>query len=328
MAAMLPFALPSDETPDDLPLVRPVNEAARQLRIMVKLYVGQAQPSLEQKDTFTRDMLAALPTADAATAFDIATELCPCPHVDPAIAFALMERSVDAALTLHAEAVFFDEAYLLAVARRGHMQIAAAIALRSPLNHAILVALVDRDESLVDTALADNHGLLLPREIRRTLLLRARFDETIAAALLRRRDIQPLERLSLFMRGDAHARTKLISECAPLLAPSLRPAEADRAMELRIAAFEEASRGRYGPLAEFLGLDPAYVEILCRDLSGEPLALLCAAAELRGFDILSVLAHWPTQPARQAGRLSALSDIATGVLPGIALALLVRIGGH
>jgi uncharacterized protein (DUF2336 family) len=328
MAAMLPFALPSDDRTDDLPLVRPVNETARQLRTMVKLYVGQPQRTETQKESFTRDMLAALPAADAATAFDIATELCPCPDVDPAIAFALMELSPDAALTLHAEAVFLDETYLLAVARRGHMQIAAALALRASLSHSLLTALIDRDESFVDTALADNHALLLPREVRRTLLLRARFDGTIAAGLLRRRDIQPLERLSLFMRGDSHARNRLIAECAPLLAPAPRPAEADRAMELRIAAFEEASLGRYGPLAEFLGLDPAYIEIICKDGSGEPLALLCAAAELRGFDILSALAHWPTQPARQAGRLSALSEIAAGILPGIALALLIRIGGR
>jgi|GEM_PF-7062690 uncharacterized protein (DUF2336 family) len=328
MAAMLPFALSSDDTSVDLPLVRPANEVARQLRIMVKLYVSQPRRSEAQRERFTLDILAALPATDAATAFDVATELCPCPDVDPAIAFALMERSPDAALTLHAEAVFLDETYLLAVARRGHMQIAAALALRTTLPHTLLAVLIDRDESLVDTALADNHALLLPREIRRTLLLRARFDGTIAAALLRRRDIQPLERLPLFMRGDILARTKLIAECAPLLAPALRPAEADRTMELRMAAFEEASRGRYGPLAEFLGLDPAYVEVLCSDSSGEPLALLCAATELRGFDILSILAHWPTQPARQAGRLSALSDIATGVLPGIALALLIRIGGR
>lgn len=328
MAVMLPFALPSDDASDDVPLIRPVNETARHLRTLVKLYVAQPKRSDIQKENFTRDVLAALPQADAATLFDIAIELCPCPDVDPAIALALMERSGDAALTLHAEAVFLDEVHLLSVARRGHMRIAAAIALRAVLSQAVLVALVDRDESLVDAALADNHALLLPREIRRTLLLRARFDGVIAAALLRRRDIQPLERLALFMRGDAHARNKLIGECAPLLAPALRPAEADRTMALRMAAFEEASFGRYVPLAEFLGLDPAYVEILCRDASGEPLALLCAAAELRGFDILSVLAHWPTQPARHAGRLSALSDIATGLLPGVALALLYRIGGH
>lgn len=323
---MLPFALPSD-APSDLPPVRSVDEAARALRAMVKLYVSQPQRTEPQKDAFTRDMLAALPGADSATLFDIATELCPCPDVDFAVAAALMERSHEAALTIHAEAVFLHENYLIVMARRGQSALAAAIALRAAISHTVLVALIERDEPVIDIALADNHALALPREVRRVLQMRGRFDADIAAALLRRRDIQPLERLPLFLRGDVHARAKLIAECAPLLAPALRPAESDRPMPLRLAAFEEASRGRYGPLAEFLGLDAALLETLCLDGSGEPLALMCAAAELRGFDTLSVLAHWPTQPARQAGRLSALSDVATGLLPGIALALLIRMCG-
>lgn len=323
---MLPFALPTDSPRNQQP-VRPAGEAARSLRAMVKLYVSQARRTELQKDAFTRDMLAALPSADAATLFDIATELCSCPDVDFAVAAALMERSHDAALTIHAEAVFLHENYLIVMARRGQSALAAAIALRAELSHTVLVALIERDEAVIDVALAENHALPLPREIRRILQMRGRFDSDIAAALLRRRDIQPLERLPLFLRGDALARGKLIAECAPLLAPALRPIHADRDMGLRLAAFEEASLGRYGPLAEFLGLDPAVLETLCLDASGEPLALLCAAAELRGFDTLSVLAHWPTQPARQAGRLSSLSDIATGILPGIALALLIRICG-
>lgn len=323
---MLPFALPTD-APAGLPLVRPVSETARALRTMVQLYVGLPRRPDHERDAFKRDMLAGLPGADAATLLELATELCPCPDVDFPVAAAIMERSHEAALTIHAEAVFLHENYLIAMARRGQSTLAAAIALRAELSHAVLVALIERDEPVIDIALADNHALPLPREIRRILQMRGRFDADIAGALLRRRDIQPLERLPLFLRGDCHARAKLIAECAPLLAPALRPAHADRSMALRLAAFEEASLGRYGPLAEFLGLAPDLLEILCLDPSGEPLALLCAAAELRGFDTLSVLAHWPTQPARQAGRLSALSDIAIGILPGIALALLVRICG-
>lgn len=323
---MLPFALRSDEA-SDLPLIRAVNETALALRSLVKLYVAQPQRTEAQRDAFRRDVLALLPQVDEATVLAIATELCPCPDVDFTTASALMERSRDAALMIHAEAVFLSEHYCQAIARRGKTEHAAAVAVRLLLPHPVLIALIDRDESLVDAALADNHAVALPREVRRTLLLRGRFDETIAQALLRRRDIQVLEKLALFLRGDLHARQRLIIDCAPLLAPALRPSHAERPMAARLAAFEEAAHGRYGPLAEFLGLDAAYVERLCLDPSGEPLALLCAAAELRGFDILSVLAHWPTQPARQAGRLSALSDIATGVLPGVALALLIRVGG-
>lgn len=323
---MLPFALPSDEA-SDLPLIRAVNETALALRSLVKLYVTQPQRTEAQRDAFRRDVLALLPQVDEATVLAIATELCPCPDVDFTTASALMERSRDAALVIHAEAVFLSEHYCQAIARRGKTEHAAAVAVRLSLPHPVLIALIDRDESLVDAALADNHAVALPREVRRTLLLRGRFDETIAQALLRRRDIQALEKLALFLRGDIHARQRLIVDCAPLLAPALRPSHAERPMSARLAAFEEAAHGRYGPLAEFLGLDAAYVERLCLDPSGEPLALLCAAAELRGFDTLSVLAHWPTQPARQAGRLSALSDIATGVLPGVALALLIRVGG-
>ncbi len=323
---MLPFALPTDEA-SDLPLIRSVNEAALSLRSLVKLYVGQPQRREDQRDAFRRDVLALLPQVDEATVLAITTELCPCPDVDFTTASALMERSRDAALMIHAEAVFLSEHYCQAIARRGKTEHAAAVAIRTDLNHATLIALIDRDETLVDTALADNHALALPREVRRTLLLRGRFDDAIAQALLRRRDIQALERLSLFLRGDSHARSRLIIDCAPLLAPAVRPSDAERPMPARLAAFQEAGHGRYVPLAEFLGLDPAYVERLCCDASGETLALLCAAAELRGFDTLAVLAHWPTQPARQAGRLSALSDIATGILPGIALALLIRIGG-
>lgn len=321
---MLPFALPTDEAMDDLPLMRPHQEAARALRSMVKLYVAQAQRTDAQREAFARDMLACLDGVDAACIFDIATELCPCPDVDFNVLSALMQRSHEAALTLHAEAQSLHEAYLLAIAKRGDVSFAAAIAMRAHLSHGLLSALVERDESLIDTALADHHGLLLPREIRRILLLRARYDAMIAGALLRRRDIQPLERLTLFMQGDAIARGKLIQDCAPLLAPALRPIEGDRDMAARMAAFQEAGRGRYGPLAEFLGLDASLIERFCLDRSGEPLALMCAAAELRGFDILAILAHWPTGPARQAGRLSSLSDIATGLLPGIALALLMR----
>lgn len=323
---MLPFALPSDEA-SDLPLIRAVNETALALRSLVKLYVAQPQRTEAQRDAFRRDVLALLPQVDEATVLAIATELCPCPDVDFTTASALMERSRDAALMIHAEAVFLSEHYCQAIARRGKTEHAAAVAVRLALPHPVLIALIDRDESLVDAALADNHAVALPREVRRTLLLRGRFDETIAQPLLRRRDIQALEKLALFLRGDIHARQRLIVDCAPLLAPALRPSHAERPMPARLAAFEEAAHGRYGPLAEFLGLDAAYVERLCLDPSGEPLALLCAAAELRGFDVLSVLAHWPTQPARQAGRLSALSDIATGVLPGVALALLIRVGG-
>ena len=324
MTLMLPFALPSDQARHDWSERRHAHDGARALRAMVKLYVSQGQRNEAQRHAFTRDMLAALPHADAMTLFDIATELCPCPDIDFTIAAALMERSHEAALTLHAEALFLHENYLLAMAKRGDVSLAAAIALRADLSHGLLLALLARDESLIDCALADNHGLLLPREIRRTLLLRGRYDSAIAEALLRRRDIQPLELLPLFLQGTAHARAKLIHECAPLLTPALRPQDADREMDLRIAAFQEAGRGRYGPLAEFFGLDANVVERFCLDMSGEPLALMCAAAELRGFDTLSVLAHWPTEPARHAGRLSALSDIATGLLPGIALALLYR----
>ena len=323
---MLPFALPSDE-PRDLPLARQSHELQRSLRSMVKLYVGQPQRTDLQQDAFSRDLLAGLPELDEAAILDIATEICPCPDIPFTLAMGLMERSDAAVLMIHAEAVFLHENYLLATARRGDPQIGAAIAMRPALSHGILVELVARDEPIIDAALADNHALVLPREIRRILQMRGRFDASIAMPLLRRRDIQPLERLPLFMRADAFARMRLINECAPLLAPALRPAEADRDMTARMAAFQEASLGRFGPLAEFLGLDPVFIEILCQDGSGEPLALMCAAAELRGFDTLSVLAHWPTQPARQAGRLSALSDIATGLLPGIALALLIRIGG-
>ncbi len=324
---MLPFALPSDE-PQDIPLIRPVSEAQRGLRALVKLFVSQPRRNEIERDAFARDLIAALPQANEATLLDITSDLCPCPDVPFAIAAALMERSNAAALMLHAEAVFLHENYLLATARRGHPQIGAATAMRSDLNYAILAALVERDEPLIDAALADNHALLLPREIRHILLTRGQYDASIAAPLLRRRDIQPLERLPLFLRGDSHARMRLISECASLLAPALRPVETDREMSARLAAFEEAGLGRYVPLAEFMGLDASFVERLCQDRSGEPLALMCAAAEFRGFDTLSVLAHWPTQPARQAGRLSALSDIATGLLPGIALAMLVRIAGH
>ena len=325
MNAMLPFALPTDQAHDEWPLRRSVDEAGRALRAMVKLYVSQGQRTEAQRQAFTRDMLTALPLADATTLFDIATELCPCPDIDFTVAAALMERSHEAALTLHAEAQFLHENYLLAMAKRGEVSLASAIAVRADLHHGLVLALIERDESLIDCALADNHALLLPREIRRTLLLRGRYDGAIAEALLRRRDIQPLELLPLFLQGPTHARAKLIHECAPLLAPALRPQEADREMEWRMAAFQEAGRGRYGPLAEFLGLDAALVERFCLDHSGEPLALMCAAAELRGFDTLSILAHWPTEPARHAGRLSALSDIATGLLPGIALALLYRV---
>lgn len=323
---MLPFALPSDE-PSDLPLIRTVNETALALRSLVKLYVTQPQRTEAQRDALRRDVLAYAPQVDEATVLAIATELCACPDVDFTTASTLMEMSRDAALMIHAEAVFLSAHYCQAIARRGKTEHAAAIAIRSDLNHATLMALIDRDETLVDTALADNHTITLPREIRRILLLRGQFDEAIAQALLQRRDIQPLERLTLFLRGDSHARARLIVECAPLLAPAVRPSHAERPMAARLAAFEEAAHGRYGPLAEFLGLDAAYVERLCNDGAGEPLALLCAAAELRGFDVLSVLAHWPTEPARQAGRLSALSDIATSVLPGVALALLARAGG-
>lgn len=323
---MLPFALSSDEQPDR-PLLRSVNEAALSLRSLVKLHVGQPQRTETQCDAFRRDVLALLPQVDEATILAVATEMCPCPDIDFTTASALMERSRDAALMIHAEAVFLSEHYCQAIGRRGKTEHAAAVALRPDLTHAMMVALIDRDETLVDTALADNHSVVLPREIRRTLLLRGRFDDAIAQALLRRRDIQALERLTLFMRGDSHARHRLIIDCAPLLAPAVRPSQGERPMPARLAAFQEAGHGRYVPLAEFLGLDPAYVERLCLDPSGEPLALLCAAAELKGFDTLAVLAHWPTQPARQAGRLSSLSEIATGILPGIALALLVRIGG-
>ena len=131
------------------------------------------------------------------------------------------------------------------------------------------------------------------------------------------------------MRGDILARTKLIAECAPLLAPALRPAEADRTMELRMAAFEEASRGRYGPLAEFLGLDPAYVEVLCSDSSGEPLALLCAATELRGFDICRSGRIGRQQRRDKQVDFRRSRTLPTGVLPGNRLrALLIRIGGR
>ena len=112
MAAMLPFALSSDDTSVDLPLVRPANEVARQLRIMVKpLCQPAAGDSEAQRERFTLDILAAFACYRCCgRAFDVATELCPCPDVDPAIAL-LRSWSVRPMQrwTLHAEAVFLDE---------------------------------------------------------------------------------------------------------------------------------------------------------------------------------------------------------------------------
>lgn len=175
-----------------------------------------------------------------------------------------------------------DPGTVLDAAEWGTPAMALAVASRPDLSPEAVASLVDRPERDVLLAVAGNGAAPVGLDVFRYLVRRARDDEALGRALLRR-DMPPSERAPLFLFADSAERAAIILAARR---DDLRPdGERARPNADEAAALERVERAVTAPdrdgfdtaLAAALNIRLDDVWRLIDDPKGEPLALALAA---------------------------------------------------
>ena len=250
-------------------------------RVAVDRFNAMPSPDDEAKERFTSLMTGALVRTDPASAARIAALLAPNPHAPEPVLAALAAKGSEAAQAVIEHAPGLSQTYLLSRADRAEVVEAAAIARRSEIGAAVIVALSRRPEAGVLRTLAENAEARFDRGALIALVQRGRRDHALARALLRRGDLSPAQEMSLFLSADAAMRRRLILEAerAALAtsAPQMAPADLGRAVA-RAADGVLDRREIAASVARCLRVGRMEADSLLDDGSGEALAILLAAS--------------------------------------------------
>ncbi len=251
------------------------------LRVLVDMFVRRqhhAPADLVQFD----DMIGRLlDDSDADVRRSVAEKLARHPATPRRLLDRFLAEGGDIAAVVLAGATV-DPDILQRAADWGTTAMAIAVAGRADLSPAMVASLIDRPEPQVLLALAENAAAPIGREPYRYLVRRARDDEDLGRALLRRPGLEA-EQAPLFLMADSAQRSAIVlaarrEDLGPGVA-RLRLSDDEAAALARVesAVIAPDRDGFDGALALALHIDRDEVRRLIDDERGEPLALALAA---------------------------------------------------
>lgn len=231
------------------------------LRVVVDQFVAEPHHGAAEVTRFGELVLHLLDRAEAGERAIVAAKLAPHPQTPAAVARRLAaDIPAVACPVLAGSPALSDDDQFLAV-RSGDADKAAAVASRTDLGLAALVALEDFDDPRVRAALAARVPVE-PIAMRRTI------------------GDGPRDLGGAFLAGTAVQREALIAELAlrPPAAVARAPSDPHRAIEL--AALSRRTGAIAGALAAVLGLAPDIAGRIADDESGETLIVVARALDL------------------------------------------------
>ena len=251
------------------------------LRVLVDMFARRLHHTPGDLAQFDDMIGRLLDAADGEVRCFVAEKLAGHPATPPKLVDRFLAEGGAAAVPMLARAVVGGPT-LLAAAEWGTPAMADAVAARDDLSPDIVWGLITRPEPNVLLTLAENAAAPIDREAFRTLVRRARDDEALARALLRR-DGFPTDRGPLFLYADSAQRAAiLLAARRDDLGPNRERARATAADTAALDGVERAvlSPDRDGfdtalALALNIRLDDAWR--LVDDPKGEPLAVALAA---------------------------------------------------
>jgi hypothetical protein len=281
-------------------------------RALTDLFVCRSlhsQAELEQFEALVAPLIGAI---DLHSATVVARKLAAHAETPRAVLDALLARDDEASFQLLRDGVTFDTAELDRLAGEGSRFAAVAIASRPSLAETTAAILADRDECVVDLALARRPVRELPEPVLALLVGRARSNADLARLLLASPGLPFLDACALFPQAEPHVRAAMAAEAtrrAFLLRARPSPFLRGRVDEelARLGADREALAAA---LADWLGLTRDDAAGMVADATGEALILALRACGARPEAIVALLLRRGVHLSRSVERVFALDHLA------------------
>lgn len=302
------------------------------IRVLTDLFVQKDEHSAEEVARYQELVMGLLDVVSVEARVAVARKLAEDPRAPRALIERLTDDDPSVAAPILARSSEAPRHLLLARAMDGGPVEAAAIASRADLDGDLARLLARHSDELVLETLAANPAARLGPSPLAILVERAREAPGLAAALLRRDDLEAAALAPLYLQAEPSRRV-LIREAlsARPHRPALRAARSPEAVEIAIAE-ATATEGKGHLIAEALAdtlrLKPDAAARLATEPSGEPFVLMLRAA---GVDPeLTTRALLLAQPeiAMSVVRVFDLVEIAETTSRAVAAEILAAVSGE
>jgi uncharacterized protein (DUF2336 family) len=261
------------------------------LRVVTDMFVESPSGlTLSDLERYADLALPLLDVADTPTRLSVAARLC---------AFADTPARVMERLLLDSDPQVVDEVIrrscqisrqeLLSLCLQGRDRHVVAVARRHDLDAAMVRVMAQHENMDVVSTLLGNNNAPLDSDVTRLLVSRAASHPVLAELLLRRTDVPCLWLAALYAQGDNNARARLRDKVGEESGQPELPIPVNSFEALHKAAVKRDKEGLSLALARMLRLDPAGMEAIFNEKSGELLAMALVAAGCEPSSIADVM---------------------------------------
>lgn len=294
------------------------------LRALTDLFTLRPSHTDEDIARFEELALRILGDAGPTTLAYVAAKLARHPSAPPNVLSRIAEadRASAAIIIEHAVNLPLEDQISVAVGRDG--EFAMALARRRNLSGVVTEGLISRNDPAVTQTLAENPTA----QFNRSGVEQAARGQRLAPGVVeqfRERSMEPIADAAGFMRADPQDRAKLITAAArKQIGRKSTPAMVDK--DLLQQVIESAQDQRWDVVAHLLGSAIGWsaetAAPLVNDRSGEPLALLLAAAGCDSEEAVRVFLCCPESISHSYARVRTLSLIVRDTPPATACDML------
>jgi hypothetical protein len=298
------------------------------LRVQADLLLAARERTPDMLDSFSRLALELIPLIEDETLAQIAGKLARLSDLPHSVSAALMARQGLVAAAFIANAPLLPAEAALVLADQGDILSARALAGRADGSESVVLRLIDRDDAIIDSRIAQTGPRPLPGAALDILLARASGRPDLCAALVGRQDVMVEDGARLLPWLDAGARAMLIGRASapqrlpgmPLVQTPELADEADIETLVLLARRREEDMFRT-QLGRLCALPSAAVDAIAEDDGGELLVMALVMAGCFPEEIAAILLSRQPALSHDARRVKALVDLARDMRRDVAVRL-------
>ena len=301
-------------------------------RVMSDMFVSKSSHTADEMAQFQEMAVAMIGDIDSETLAVAAYKLAQHPATPAAVLERLLRADEKAAAAVLQHGAHVSREILIDVAKWGDCALACALARRKTADDELMRLLMERPEAEVLQALVENPSVKIPAALAQSLVRRALGHPDLAAALVRRSDIDA-DMTALYLFASTERRANLLL--------AARRIDLGNFSEIRLGAGEAAALLRLERLAfegnrdafdQALGMALACpVELahrLANDPSGDALAIALAAIGMAPASTARVFMSLDASIAHSVERVHALTALVSSLSQQAARSIIAHITGR